>query len=130
MLNALVRFARDDPNVDENTRLRNRIAELESLVRELRGMSRTFLTLKHELISRLQENHILVGLSLTSAMVMQPRNGIRDLHDVHKHSSPDKDASSRRTEPKSTEPMVLLLLKSNKTPLKDTFIVSHNHLLH
>ena len=27
----------DDPNVDENTRLRNRIAELESLVRELRG---------------------------------------------------------------------------------------------
>ncbi|KAI0770069.1 hypothetical protein C8Q74DRAFT_1203013 [Fomes fomentarius] len=28
---------RDDPNVDENTRLRNRIAELESLVRELRG---------------------------------------------------------------------------------------------
>ncbi|KAI0041431.1 hypothetical protein FA95DRAFT_1611018 [Auriscalpium vulgare] len=28
---------RDDPNVDEGTRLRNRIAELESLVRELRG---------------------------------------------------------------------------------------------
>ncbi|KAI0030997.1 hypothetical protein K488DRAFT_53045, partial [Vararia minispora EC-137] len=28
---------RDDPNVDEATRLRNRIAELESLVRELRG---------------------------------------------------------------------------------------------
>ncbi|KAI0079491.1 hypothetical protein K474DRAFT_623551 [Panus rudis PR-1116 ss-1] len=28
---------RDDPNVDENTRLKNRIAELESLVRELRG---------------------------------------------------------------------------------------------
>ncbi|KAI0059611.1 hypothetical protein BV25DRAFT_1918396 [Artomyces pyxidatus] len=28
---------RDDPNVDESTRLRNRIAELESLVRELRG---------------------------------------------------------------------------------------------
>ena len=28
----------DDPNIDENTRLRNRIAELESLVRELRGM--------------------------------------------------------------------------------------------
>jgi len=28
---------RDDPNVDENTRYRNRIAELESLVRELRG---------------------------------------------------------------------------------------------
>ena len=31
--------SRDDPNVDENTRLRNRIAELESLVRELRGAS-------------------------------------------------------------------------------------------
>lgn len=29
---------RDDPNVDEVTKLRNRIAELESLVRELRGM--------------------------------------------------------------------------------------------
>ncbi|VDC01369.1 unnamed protein product [Peniophora sp. CBMAI 1063] len=29
--------ARDDPNVDETTRLRSRIAELESLVRELRG---------------------------------------------------------------------------------------------
>ncbi|GJE91592.1 Zn(II)2Cys6 transcription factor [Phanerochaete sordida] len=29
--------ARDDPNIDETTRLRNRIAELESLVRELRG---------------------------------------------------------------------------------------------
>jgi hypothetical protein len=29
---------RDDPDLDENTRLRNRIAELESLVRELRGM--------------------------------------------------------------------------------------------
>ena len=28
---------RDDPNIDEATRLRNRIAELESLVRELRG---------------------------------------------------------------------------------------------
>ncbi|KAK0462059.1 uncharacterized protein EV420DRAFT_1619424 [Desarmillaria tabescens] len=28
---------RDDPSVDETTRLRNRIAELESLVRELRG---------------------------------------------------------------------------------------------
>ncbi|TCD68324.1 hypothetical protein EIP91_010962 [Steccherinum ochraceum] len=28
---------RDDPNIDESTRLRNRIAELESLVRELRG---------------------------------------------------------------------------------------------
>ncbi|TFK52385.1 hypothetical protein OE88DRAFT_1657625 [Heliocybe sulcata] len=28
---------RDDPSVDESTRLRNRIAELESLVRELRG---------------------------------------------------------------------------------------------
>jgi hypothetical protein len=30
-------WRRDDPSVDENTRLRNRIAELESLVRELRG---------------------------------------------------------------------------------------------
>ena len=29
---------RDDPNVDEVTKLRNRIAELESLVRELRGI--------------------------------------------------------------------------------------------
>ncbi|KAH8817787.1 hypothetical protein DL96DRAFT_1623356 [Flagelloscypha sp. PMI_526] len=29
--------ARDDPTIDETTRLRNRIAELESLVRELRG---------------------------------------------------------------------------------------------
>lgn len=28
---------RDDPTLDEPTRLRNRIAELESLVRELRG---------------------------------------------------------------------------------------------
>ncbi|KAF9465312.1 hypothetical protein BDZ94DRAFT_1254233 [Collybia nuda] len=28
---------RDDPSIDESTRLRNRIAELESLVRELRG---------------------------------------------------------------------------------------------
>ncbi|KAG6854286.1 hypothetical protein C0991_008534 [Blastosporella zonata] len=28
---------RDDPTLDENTRLKNRIAELESLVRELRG---------------------------------------------------------------------------------------------
>lgn len=30
--------SRDDPTLDESTRLRNRIAELESLVRELRGM--------------------------------------------------------------------------------------------
>ena len=30
--------SRDDPSLDEATRLRNRIAELESLVRELRGM--------------------------------------------------------------------------------------------
>ncbi len=30
-------LARDDPDIDETTRLRNRIAELESLVRELRG---------------------------------------------------------------------------------------------
>ncbi|KAF7794168.1 hypothetical protein EIP86_005299, partial [Pleurotus ostreatoroseus] len=29
----------DDPNIDETTHLRNRIAELESLVRELRGTS-------------------------------------------------------------------------------------------
>jgi len=34
---ALLKSRRDDPSVDENTRLRNRIAELESLVRELRG---------------------------------------------------------------------------------------------
>ncbi|EIM81397.1 uncharacterized protein STEHIDRAFT_66086 [Stereum hirsutum FP-91666 SS1] len=33
---------RDDPNVDEPTRLRNRIAELESLVRELRGIAYSF----------------------------------------------------------------------------------------
>jgi hypothetical protein len=33
------RHSRDDPNVDESTRYRNRIAELESLVRELRGKS-------------------------------------------------------------------------------------------
>jgi hypothetical protein len=33
----IVLYTRDDPSVDENTRLRNRIAELESLVRELRG---------------------------------------------------------------------------------------------
>jgi len=31
---------RDDPSLDESTRLRNRIAELESLVRELRGTSK------------------------------------------------------------------------------------------
>ena len=43
MLNSLSRFPRDDPNVDENTRLRNRIAELESLVRELRGTTNLFL---------------------------------------------------------------------------------------
>ncbi|KAG6813016.1 hypothetical protein H0H92_014754 [Tricholoma furcatifolium] len=30
-------WIRDDPSLDENTRLKNRIAELESLVRELRG---------------------------------------------------------------------------------------------
>ncbi|KAJ3492318.1 hypothetical protein NLI96_g80 [Meripilus lineatus] len=40
---SLSRFPRDDPNVDENTRLRNRIAELESLVRELRGTTNLFL---------------------------------------------------------------------------------------
>ncbi|THH10056.1 hypothetical protein EW146_g8494 [Bondarzewia mesenterica] len=34
---SLTVFHRDDPNLDEITRLRNRIAELESLVRELRG---------------------------------------------------------------------------------------------
>ncbi|KAF5317803.1 hypothetical protein D9619_012675 [Psilocybe cf. subviscida] len=33
---------RDDPSIDENQRLKNRIAELESLVRELRGMSPFF----------------------------------------------------------------------------------------
>ena len=33
---------RDDPNVDEVTKLRNRIAELESLVRELRGIGSSF----------------------------------------------------------------------------------------
>lgn len=33
----LTPIIRDDPSLDENTRLRNRIAELESLVRELRG---------------------------------------------------------------------------------------------
>jgi hypothetical protein len=38
-------ISRDDPSVDENTRLRNRIAKLESLVRELRGLSHTLLSL-------------------------------------------------------------------------------------
>lgn len=33
----LSHYIRDDPTIDEATRLRNRIAELESLVRELRG---------------------------------------------------------------------------------------------
>lgn len=33
----LTLFDSDDPTIDETTRLRNRIAELESLVRELRG---------------------------------------------------------------------------------------------
>ena len=33
----LMHLPRDDPGLDETTRLRNRIAELESLVRELRG---------------------------------------------------------------------------------------------
>jgi hypothetical protein len=35
-------YTRDDPTIDETTRLRNRIAELESLVRELRGLSRLY----------------------------------------------------------------------------------------
>ena len=33
----LISCPRDDPNVDENTRLLNRIAELESILRALRG---------------------------------------------------------------------------------------------
>ena len=37
------RRSRDDPSLDETTRLRNRIAELESLVRELRGTDICFI---------------------------------------------------------------------------------------
>ena len=43
---------RDDPNVDEVTKLRNRIAELESLVRELRGILPITL-LSHRRLTRL-----------------------------------------------------------------------------
>ncbi|THG99317.1 hypothetical protein EW026_g2997 [Hermanssonia centrifuga] len=41
---------RDDPNIDETTRLRNRIAELESLVRELRA-GNPLISLTHQLQS-------------------------------------------------------------------------------
>ncbi|KAJ3533234.1 hypothetical protein NM688_g7310 [Phlebia brevispora] len=46
---------RDDPNIDETTRLRNRIAELESL-----------------------ESHILVGQNPTIAMATQQKSGTRE----------------------------------------------------
>ena len=36
---ANIQFSRDDPSVDETTHLKSRIAELESLVRELRGLA-------------------------------------------------------------------------------------------
>lgn len=75
---------RDDPTIDEATRLRNRIAELESLVRELRGAYGVFYAISfyfsRSTLTRLasQENHILAGLMPISGMVILPKDGIRE----------------------------------------------------
>ncbi|KAG5352163.1 hypothetical protein C0989_003468 [Termitomyces sp. Mn162] len=68
---------RDDPSLDENTRLKNRIAELESLVRELRGdvFGLQIINVTHVG----QANHIRVGLIVASEMEIQTKNGTREL---------------------------------------------------
>jgi hypothetical protein len=72
---------RDDPTIDEATRLRNRIAELESLVRELRGAYRS----SHNrnpyaalLPIYLQENLILAGLMQISETEIHLKGGIHE----------------------------------------------------
>ena len=77
-----IRSDRDDPTVDENTRLRNRIAELESLVRELRGKTLVHLSHWTLLTDIPQVNLIRNGQRTTSAMGTLPKSGIRGLQNV------------------------------------------------
>ena len=95
---------RDDPNVDEVTKLRNRIAELESLVRELRGIyhhSFSFL-LSHP--SSIKGNPTLAGSTMVpirpppqTAMIYQ-RSGTlahsRNLLALARNSSPSRPSPS------------------------------------
>jgi hypothetical protein len=82
---------RDDPSLDESTRLRNRIAELESLVRELRGTSKLPTTKIFHLtdpfsifpvllffffLLHLQASHIPGGQRVVSVTEIRTKNGI------------------------------------------------------
>lgn len=85
---------RDDPDIDETTRLRNRIAELESFVRELRGTSIPFhffqiveasksyrswsLFSFHSHCLTCQANHILPGRIQTTTTATPAISGIHD----------------------------------------------------
>jgi hypothetical protein len=68
---------RDDPTIDEATRLRNRIAELESLVRELRGAYGVSLN-RNPFNPLRQVNHILAGLMPISVMEIHQKGGIHE----------------------------------------------------
>jgi hypothetical protein len=81
---------RDDPTLDENTRLKNRIAELESLVRELRGKRHRSNSPTFTLTSGEKGNLILGGLNPTFATAIPTRNGIRELQKVERLSSGER----------------------------------------
>jgi hypothetical protein len=85
---------RDDPTIDEATRLRNRIAELESLVRELRGPYRNRNPYAALLPTYLQENLILAGLMQISETEIHLKGGI---HEQPRTTCNSEDAVGRTT---------------------------------
>jgi hypothetical protein len=95
----------DDPNVDKVSRLRDRIAELESLVREMQG-NRTILPSPSSPLtpSSIKENHTLAGVIMMSAglrlrtTATSLRNGIlecsRNRLALARNSSPSRQNRS------------------------------------
>lgn len=113
----LTSINRDDPSLDENTRLRNRIAELESLVRELRGrQEKKSIIFSIDSSKNFQVNHIPDGQIATSVMVIPTKSGILELQNAYhlrngglslnRHNSLSKMAS---TLPKAERTVVLMV---------------------
>ena len=85
----------DDPTLDESTRLRNRIAELESLVRELRG---TYIQSRCGMLLIIrQASHILAGQRPTSATATQMKSGTPGPQNASPSSAAQTANPSRRS---------------------------------
>lgn len=119
--------SRDDPTVDENTRLRNRIAELESLVRELRGVWDT-LSASQFRITIFQENPIRDGPKPTLEMEIPMKSGIQERRNVRPSNARQMIPAAIIGPPLETQ---LLSALSRQNPFlnpRHPCIVSHPHL--